>query len=479
MTRAAAPAPGRPLWRTLALWMLPILLFLMVASLMLSMKTLREVADSAYDRSLRGAIRAIDLRISTESGGLGVELPYPLFESFQATAEGEVLFRVSTDDGLVQIGDALLPAPPPLTVGQVVFYDAIYFNRPIRVGAYMRPLDPPLYGAVGQNLIIEIAETTESREAFLRTVISRTMLRDLAALLAAALLLAVGVHAGLRPLRALRDRLDLRASDDLRQMDPAGLPREVQPLVRSVNRLVDRHRIQGEAQRRYIEDASHQLKTPLAVLRAQIDRGLQLNDPEALHGVLRAMREITDRSSHLTSQLLALALARNSALWSGSAAEEVDLSALLDGVVRLHLPSARKRRIVLEVDAPADAGAVHATEALLFEAVSNLLQNAITASPAGGVIVMSVQNDAEQTVIAVRDEGPGVSDDLLRRLDQGLRFNLPRTRPSWSASTGLGLAIVQEIMATMGGRLVLANRAPGGLLASLHLPKKHAGLKAG
>lgn len=478
MTRAGATVPGRPLWRTLALWMLPVLLFLMIAGLMLSMKTLREVADSAYDRSLRGAIRAIDLRISTESGGLGVELPYPLFESFQATAEGEVLFRVSTDDGLVQIGDALLPAPPPLTVGQVVFYDAEYFNRPIRVGAYMRPLDPPLYGAEGQNLIIEIAETTESREAFLRTVISRTMLRDLAALLAAALLLAVGVHAGLRPLRALRDRLDHRASDDLRQLDPAGLPREVQPLVQSVNRLVDRHRIQGEAQRRYIEDASHQLKTPLAVLRAQIDRGLQLDEPAALHAVLRAMREITDRSSRLTSQLLALALARNSALWSSSAAEELDVTALLDGAVRLHLASARKRRIVLEVEVDPDVGAVHATETLLFEAISNLLQNAITASPAEGVIVLSARSAEGQAVIEVRDDGPGVSDDLLRRLDQGQRFNLPRTRRSPASSTGLGLAIVQEIMAAMGGRLVLANRAPGGLSASLHLPKKHAGLKA-
>lgn len=310
MTARGDARAGRPLWRTLALWMLPTLLFLMVAGMALSLKTLRDVADSAYDRSLRGAIRAIDLRISTDSGGLGVELPYPLFESFRATADGEILFRVSTDDGLVQIGDALLPPPPPLTVGRVVFYDAMYYDQPIRVGAYMRPLDPPLYGATGQNLIIEIAETTESRAAFLRTVVTRTAIRDLAALTAATLLLAVGVHAGLRPLRALRDRLDRRAPDDLRQIDLSGLPKEVRPLVLSVNSLVDRHRLQGEAQRRFIEDTSHQLKTPLAVLRAQIDRGLQLDDPAALHAVLRAMREITDRSSRLTGQLLALALAR-------------------------------------------------------------------------------------------------------------------------------------------------------------------------
>lgn len=470
--------PGRPLWRTLALWMLPTLLFMMIAGTALSLKTLRDIADSAYDRSLRGAIRAIDLRISTESGGLGVELPYPLFESFQATADGEILFRVSTDDGLVQIGDALLPPPPPLRVGQVVFYDAVYFDRPIRVGAYMRPLDPPLYGATGQNLIIEIAETTESREAFLRTVVTRTALRDAAALLAATLLLAVGVHAGLRPLRSLRDRLDQRASDDLRQINPGGLPREVRPLVLSVNRLVDRHRLQGETQRRFIEDASHQLKTPLAVLRAQIDRGLQLNDPTALHDVLRAMRDITDRSSRLTSQLLALALARNSALWSGSATEEVDLAVLLDAIVRLHLPAARKRRILIEIDIDAALAPVNVTESLLFEAVSNLVQNAITASDASGSVVLSVGQGGGQTVIAVRDTGPGMAEDMIGRLAQGNRFALSARGRGGSSSTGLGLNIVQEIIRSMRGKLVLTNLAGGGLSAELHLPDQAARLKA-
>lgn len=461
--------PGRALWRTLAMWMLPTLLFLMAAGLVLTVQSLRDVADSAYDRSLAGAIRAIDLRISTESGGIGIELPYPLFESFQATADGEVLFRVSTSDGLVQIGDALLPAPPTLRVNEIAFYDANYFGRSIRVGAFMRPLDPPLYGAAGgQNLIIEVAETTGSREAFMRTVMGRTMLRDISAVFAAMVLLGFGLHAGLKPLRSLRDRLDRRSSDDLRQVDPAGLPREVQPLVQSLNRLVDRHRLQGEAQRRFIEDASHQLKTPLAVLHAQIDLASQSNDPERMHEILAAMREITGRSARMTSQLLSLAQVRNAAMWSDGNHDLVCVPRVLDAVVRLHISTARQWRILLEVEVHPSITPVRVPEDMLFEAISNLVDNAITASPRGSQIVLSVRRQDLETWIDVQDFGLGLPPDQLARLGAGQRF-AARTQGR-SGGSGLGLAIVHQIMKSMGGTLVLANRPEGGLRASLKIP---------
>ncbi|KQT52291.1 MULTISPECIES: sensor histidine kinase N-terminal domain-containing protein [unclassified Aureimonas] len=174
--RVASHETARPLWLTLALWTVPGLVFLLAAGLWVSATTLHELSDSAYDRSLAGAVRAINLNISTESGGVGVELPYPLFESFQATASGEVFFRVSTEDGLVQIGDALLPPPPALSVGEISFYDATYFDRPIRVAVFKRPLDRPLYGASNaQNIVIEVAETTGSREAFRQSLIHRAI----------------------------------------------------------------------------------------------------------------------------------------------------------------------------------------------------------------------------------------------------------------------------------------------------------------
>jgi two-component system sensor histidine kinase TctE len=468
------PKTGRSLWVTLAVWMLPVLAFLMAAGLFLTSHALHDVADSAYDRSLSGAIRAIDLNISTESGSVGVELPYPLFESFQATAEGEVYFRVSTDDGLVQIGEALLPPPPDLEQGQILFYDAVYFGRDVRVGAYKRPLDRPLYGApTAQNLVIEVAETTGSREAFRRAVLSRALWRDMAAVAAAALLLAIGVHMALKPLRNLQGRLDRRSPDDLRQIDPEGLPREVAPLVASVNRLVDRHRSQGEAQRRYIEDASHQLKTPIAVLRAQIDYAARLEDLPRIREVLEAMRGITDRSSRLTSQLLALARARNAILWAGENAEPVNLATLLEEVARLHLPFALRRGVIIEVeiDEVTAPPPLHVPEALLFEAVSNLTENAVAASPAGGHVWLRAACDAGTFEIEVRDSGPGVAPAMMEHLSGGQRFGALAGR-SFTApqrgeagSSGLGVAVVHEIMRAINGTLALQNCPSGGLSA--------------
>lgn len=462
--RPKRPRPARALWQTLGLWIIPTLAFLMAMGLWLTASTLRDLADSAYDRSLSGAIRAIDLNISTESGGVGVELPYPLFETFQATAGGEVFFRVSTDDRLVQIGDALLPPPPALTQGKMVFYDAEYFGQAVRIGAYMRPLDAPLYGAPkAQNIVIEVAETIGSRQAFLRQVIGRAIWRDVLAVLVAGVLLALGVHMALRPLFALKDRLDRREPDDLRQLDGSQLPREVQPLVGAMNRLMQRHRAEAELQRRFIDDASHQLKTPIAVLRSQVDFALRAEDPGAQREAVAAMLPVIERSARMTGQLLALARARNGAVLPTEGAV-VDVAKMLPEVALLHLTEARKRRINLEVDVPEEPLMTAAAETLLFEAVSNLTANALTASPKGGRVLLAARAEAWQTIIEVSDDGPGMTGEALRLA--GERFRLSRRSED---GTGLGLSIVFSIIRGQGGDLSLGNRTEGGLIARIHL----------
>lgn len=463
----------RPLWLTLALWTIPGLVFLSAAGLWLSAASLHDLSDSAYDRSLAGAIRAIDLNVSTESGGVGVELPYPLFESFQATASGEVYYRISTDDGLVQIGDALLPPPPSLSPGEITFYDAVYFDKPIRVAAFKRPLDRPLYGAANaQSIVIEVAETTGSREAFRRDLIGRALSRDALAVLVAGALLALGVRFALAPLSALKDRLDRREPDDRSRLDDAGLPREVRPLVGAMNDLLQRHRERGEAQRRFIDDASHQLKTPIAVLRSQVDFALRSSDPEATHRTLEAMRPVLERAGRMTTQLLALARAENALLLDPSQEAAVSVPGLLRDVAHLHLAQARRAGIDLAIEVPDAALAARGSEALLFEAVSNLLDNALRASPRGGHVVLTAAVDSGPGWIdvEVKDEGPGMEDAALARAGERFGGEDSAVGPEATERTGLGLAIVAAIARAHGGELRLRNGADKGLSALLRLP---------
>ena len=141
MTGLRPGAAGRRLAVTLGLWILPAFILAMMASLWMSATTITELSDSAYDRSLAGAIRAVDANISTESGGVGIELPYNLFAFFELTAQGRVYFNVSTDDKLVQIGDVLLPRAENLDLGQLRFEDVIYLGEAVRMGSLRRPLD--------------------------------------------------------------------------------------------------------------------------------------------------------------------------------------------------------------------------------------------------------------------------------------------------------------------------------------------------
>jgi two-component system sensor histidine kinase TctE len=224
-------------------------------------------SNAAYDRSLLGAIKALELNVSTASGGLAVELPYRLFEFFELTASGSVHFRIASADGLVEIGSPDLPQPPqPLRTGEPQFYDASYFGEPLRLGALKRPLPAP--GGEAREIIIQVAESTVSRQRFTDAFVRRALQRDglLLALLVAAVVAVSTVV--LRPLARLAAETRGRAADDLAPLDAAGLPADLQPLVDAVNQQLARTTQLTDQRRRFVDDASHQLRTPLTTLRA-------------------------------------------------------------------------------------------------------------------------------------------------------------------------------------------------------------------
>jgi two-component system sensor histidine kinase TctE len=442
--------------RTLTVALSAGMLVVLAAEGLLAWRTAVDASNAAYDRSLLGAIKAIDANISTESGGLGVELPYRMLEFFELTASGTVYFRVGTEDGLVTIGDAALPPPAdPLATGRPQFRDTVYYGTPVRMASYARVLDRPVAGqAVPQRVVVQVAEARTSREQFTSTLVLQAMVRDLALVLVALLLMTVAVGWALRPLARLRSEVTARPPEDLTPIEAPDIPADVRPLVAAINIHVDHIRRLVTARRQFVDDASHQLRTLLATLTTQVTVALRQQDPQAIREVLHALKDQLDETVRRTNQMLALARADSVEL----APENLDLTAFAREVTRGCWREAGQRGIDLGFDADDAIVTVRAHRSLLREALSNLLHNALRHVPSGGHVTVRVDVAGDEARLTVIDDGPGIP--AAERARVGERFF--RASNTVGSGSGLGLAIARALAERHHGRLEV-DTGPGGV----------------
>lgn len=473
--------------RTLLVVLVPGLLAVLGLDIVVGWRNTLAGANAAFDRSLLGAVKAMDANISTASGGLSVELPYRMLEFFELTASGQVFYRVASDDNLVEIGNDGLP-PPPLQMvdGQPQFYDGSYFGTPIRVGSYSRPLSQ---GSHSNRVLIQVAETLESRQDFTRRLVLEAVARDVLLLIAALGLVALAVEVAVRPLQRLRDEVAARRSDDLTPISAASVPADVRPLVEAINQHASRYRGAVEAQRRFVDDASHQLRTPLTTLATQVGFALREHDHHKREEALRAIKQQVDDAIRQTNQMLALARADAMALPMAS----VDLQALAEGVTKNLWPLARQRAIDLGFEAlPGAPAPVQGNEAQLAEALSNLLHNALVHVPVGGHVTVWAGQEGGDALLRVVDDGPGIPEsDRQRAGERFFRVQRPvHSSPSAAgepvptpmamaaaapaSGSGLGLAIASAIAQRHGGSVSLGDACTDpvwpGLVATLRWP---------
>jgi len=464
--------------RALLTLLLPGLSLLMGVELMVSWRSALDTANAAYDRSLLGAIKSMDANVSTASGGLSVELPFRMLEFFELTANGEVFYRVASADGLVEIGHSGMPEPAqPLVEGRPQFHDALYQGVPVRLGSYMRRLAQPLAsGSTSDRIIIQVAETLDSRQDFTRRLLLDAAARDVLLLGAGLAWLTLAVSAVLRPLGRLRRDLLGRSDDDLQPVPDADLPADVRPLVQALNEVLRRYDAALAARRRFIDDASHQLRTPLATLRTQIGFARRASDPAQVLQALDAIDAKIDDTIRQTNQMLTLARAEGTELHT----ESFDLAALAETVTRSAWPLARARGVDLGLDAPTTPLPAQGHAGLLQEALSNLVHNAILYTPAGGSVTVGAACDDGWARLSVRDDGPGIPQadrarvgERFLRVHRGATAASSTTEPG-SSGSGLGLAIAQAIVLRHGGQLELATASDDvhrpGLLAILRWP---------
>lgn len=423
-------------------------------------RTAESAVNAAFDRSLYGAIRAIDASISTDSGGVGVELPYLLLEFFELTASGTVHYKVATEDGLVEIGSPDIPMPlkrPELRAPS--FRTVDYLGSPTRVGTYIRPLGSP----VGGNVIIQIAESLSSRKELSHQFILYAIGRELLLAVLAGSMATLAVAWLLRPLKQLREDVMARESDDLSAIDTRRVPADVLPLVEAMNHHLVRYRELLVTQRRFLDDASHQLRTPLATLLTQVTYALREPDNLQVRETLDAMRHQLRHTIRQANQLLALGRADTSSF----AIRATNLHHLAGEVSRRFWPAARHKRVDLGIDGGEAAVDAEVNRELMQEALSNLIDNAIRHTPSGGHVTVRVESVGDRVLIHVDDMGPGIPGDELPQAAQ--RFF--RASNAQGTGSGLGLAIVQSIANRHHGQLVLApGPGGGGLRASIDLP---------
>ncbi|MEK8050989.1 sensor histidine kinase N-terminal domain-containing protein [Ideonella sp. DXS22W] len=451
------PIPGATLRTRLLAMLLPGLSGVLALGLWTTRGDAVHAANAAFDRSLLGAIKSMDLSVSTASGGLSVEQPYRLFEFFELTASGPVHFRVATDDGLVEIGSPDLPPPPqPLADGQPQFYDAQYLDQPVRIGALRRPLDPPVGDA--RHVLIQVAETTGSRERFTATFVQRALLRDAGVLGVLVLAVAWASAWALRPVRRLAEATRRRAADDLRALPATGLPSDLVPLVDAINQQVARTSALLAQRRQFLDDASHQLRTPLTTLRAQLDYALRETDPARSREAIDALSRELAHATRATNQLLALARADAGVLQP----ERVELRALAREVALALLPQARALGVDFGVEADEQAVDAVGDRLQLREALSNLAHNALVHGM-GPVTLEAAAEPGGGWRLGVVDAGPGLPPEVLARL--GERF----VKGRGSRGAGLGLSMARAVAERHGGRLQAGPGEGGrGLRVALH-----------
>ena len=406
-----------------------------------------EPARTAYDQALADAAVAVAAHVRVTQGRIELDLPPQAIAVLRTDRFDQIYYRVADPTGAFLAGDVGLP---PVTVApdqSPYFVDTDYEGQPVRMVVYRAPTP------VGE-VTIQVAETTVKRERLTKRIVAALIMPNVILISATLLLVYFGVRFGLAPLARLRAQIESRSPKDLSPLQQAGVPEEVRPLVRSLNRLLSLVRESSDAQHRFLADAAHQLRTPLAGLQTQVDLIPLEGVPDEVRSRLRLLQEATRRLAHLSSQLLALARAEPSAnLVQGM--QPLDLRDIVEDAASRHLDQALGKD--LDIGFEAEFAPIEGSEWLLHEMADNLIDNALAYTPRGGRITVRCGIDGNVAFLEVQDNGPGIPES--ERLKVFSRFY--RIPGSPGAGCGLGLAIVKEIAELHSARVEIYSPQEG------------------
>ncbi|WHZ18581.1 MAG: hypothetical protein OJF55_000730 [Rhodanobacteraceae bacterium] len=420
-------------------------------------------ANKVYDRWLLDSANAMADLVNSDAGRNELSAQARILLQFSVKDRNE--FAVRSLHYGVLAGDQDLPQPTPKSAhASQVFTNFTDHGLAMRMASVFvaNKADP------GDVLVISTAETVHKRQALARELLVSTVPIELLLISVAMALVWFGINRGLRVLDPLAHELRMRDAGDLSPLRTIDAPLEVQPLVATIDALLSRLDRMLRQQQRFIADAAHQLRTPLAGLRLQAERALADPSPDTVREALVHVERLSAGTARAAGQLLALARAQAPDEALGAAAP-LDLARLVRDEVASRVPDAISRGIDLGYRGPEHGVVVIGDAVLLRELLGNLVDNAARYGSRGnGMITVGVQaDDAGGCVLSVQDNGPGVAPELIPRL--GERFF--RAVGNGHEGTGLGLAIVREIAERHGADLAFANHSdPHGLRVEIRFP---------
>lgn len=470
LRRLPGVSPGTSsLHRHLLLWLLLPQLVLWLAAAFVTYNLAARYANQATDAALHTASKALARQVKPIGNGLFIDFPRAAQDIIEADPDDRVYYMVSTPPGQFILGNHQLPPPPAIAVprlGQPHFYDGTMNDR----GKVLAVRVAALYLSYGdadapQSMLVQVARSRASREELAGRILVDTALPLSVLVALMSMIVWAGVRAGLAPLARMRALVENRGPNDLAPLRLDAAPREVHALARAINTLLGAVHESVSQQRRFISDAAHQLRTPLAGLKSQTELALNEAADPALRARLQRVHESATRSAHLVNQLLTLARAEPESA-SALGRSRVELVRLASELSAEWVPRARQAGIDLGFDDAQTASVTVLGNAfLLREALANLVDNALHYAGRGSTVTVRVRTLGGEALVEVEDNGPGIPPAERERV-----FERFARATHQGDGCGLGLSIVREIVARHGGSVALEGAVPRGLRVALRLP---------
>ena len=424
-------------------WMLTPLLLLWPISLTLTWLVAQNIAGKPFDRALEYNVQALAKLIVVKNQHVHFTLGGPAHEILRADDKDLIFYQVMGTKGEFLSGERDVPMPTDedKTLDEEVrLREDVIHGKLVRVAYTWVKVDVDGAGTV----LVQVAETLEKRKTLATEIVKGTMVPQFVTLPLAVLLVWLALVRGIKPLAQLEKLIRARKSDDMSPLDDTDVPEEVAPLVSSMNDLLSRLKVSLTTQKRFLADAAHQLKTPLAGLRMQADLAQRETDADELKKSLKHIGQSSVRATHTVNQLLALARAETTG--RSLAKQRVDMVHIISEVMADSVPRALDKKLDLGYDGP-DAGGrpsqIEGNLTLLKELVRNLLDNAIAYTPEKGQVTVRLMPDhlSGTLMLLVEDSGPGIPESerelVFQPFYRALGTNVD--------GSGLGLAIVLEI----------------------------------